>query len=98
MKWGSGVRFQGLENRVISGHSYFEGATWDTVIPPLDDDGVVVLVFDSVGDVVQAVAHVFNVHLFTGRPGTVHSHQQHVSTWKRGGLGMVLEECVCVTY
>lgn len=68
---------------VRSRHSYIEGAAGDTIVAPLDDNDVVSLVFDSVGDVVEAVAHVFDIHLFTWGRGAVHSHQQHVRAWRR---------------
>lgn len=63
-----------VRGRVCSGHRHFVGAPGDVVVPPFDDDGVVALVIDGIGDVVQLVAHVFDIHLLTGGPGAVHSH------------------------
>ena len=69
---------------ICSGHSHLEGASGDVVVPPLDDDSVASLVLDAVGDVVQFVAHVFDIDFLTGGPWTMDSHHQHVGTWKRG--------------
>lgn len=55
-----------------------EGAAGDVLIPPLDDEDVAALFFDSVRDVVHPVAHVFDVHLLAGRLRPMNAHHQHV--------------------
>lgn len=67
----------------ILGCSHFVGAPGNVVVAPFDDDGVAALVLDGVGDVVELVAHVLDVHLLAGGVGSVHPHHQHVGTWNR---------------
>lgn len=63
-----------------SGRHHFVRAAGDVVVAPLDDDGVAALVLDGVGDVVELVAHVLDVHLLAGGVGSVHAHHQHVDS------------------
>lgn len=70
-KWG----------QFILGHSHFVGAPGDIVVTPFDNDGVAALVLDSVGDVVELVAHMLDIHLLAGGMRSMHSHHQHVGTW-----------------
>ncbi|PWA24708.1 hypothetical protein CCH79_00010201 [Gambusia affinis] len=53
------------------------GAPRDVIVAPFDDDGVTALVLDGVGDIVQLVAHVFDINLLAWRLGSVHAHHQH---------------------
>lgn len=62
-------------------HGHFVRAPRDVIVTPFDDDGITALVLDGVGDVVELVAHVLNIHLLAGGVGTVHTHHQHVGTW-----------------
>ena len=75
------------ENRAlvqfILGYSHFVGAPRDIVITPFNDDGVAALVLDGVGDVIELVTHVLDVHLLTGSMWSMHAHHQHVGTWMR---------------
>ena len=78
--WGSG----GLGGRRCSlflRRNHFERASGDVVVAPFDNDGVAALVFDGVGDVVELLAHVLDIHLLAGSMGSVHAHHQHVGTW-----------------
>lgn len=61
--------------------NHFVRAPGDVVVAPFDDDGVAALVFDGVGDVVELLAHVLDIHLLAGSMGSVHAHHQHVGTW-----------------
>lgn len=65
----------------FSGYNHFERAPRDVVIAPFDDDGVAAHVLDGVGDVVELVAHVLDIHLLAGGMGSMHTHHQHVGTW-----------------
>lgn len=67
-----------------SGRHHFVRAARDVVVAPLDDDGVAALVLDGVGDVVELVARVLDVHLLAGGVGSVHAHHQHVGSCTRG--------------
>lgn len=57
-----------------------EGTAGDVLVPPLHDEDVAALFFDRVRDVVHPVAHVFDVHLLTGRLRPVDAHHQHVGS------------------
>lgn len=65
----------------ILGCNHFVRAPGDVVITPFDDDRVAALVLDNVGDVIELVAHVLDIHLLTGSMGSMHTHHQHVCTW-----------------
>lgn len=65
----------------ILGYNHFVRAPGDVVVAPLDDDGVAALVLDGVGDIVELVAHVLNIHLLTGSVGSMDPHHQHIGTW-----------------
>ena len=69
----------------ILGYSHFVGAPGDVVVTPFDDDSVAALVLDGVGDVIELVAHVLDVHLLAGSMGSMHAHHQHVGTWTEQG-------------
>lgn len=62
----------------ILGYSHFVWAPRDVVVTPFDDDSVAALVLDGVGDVIELVAHVFDIHLLAGSVGSVHAHHEHV--------------------
>lgn len=64
------------------GYNHFVRAPGDVVVAPLDDDGVAALVLDGVGDVIELVAHVLDIHLLARSLGSVHADHQHVGTWK----------------
>lgn len=64
----------------ILGDGDMEGAAGDIFIPPFDDEDVVALFFDGVGDVVHPVAQMFNIDLFTRGLGSMYPHHQHVSS------------------
>lgn len=73
-----------------------EGTPWNSVISPLDDDHVVALLPHSVGDIVEAVAHMLHIYLFTRSPRAVHTDHQHVSTWTMSGEKVSLvPKCLC---
>lgn len=80
----------------ILGDGDMEGAAGDIFIPPFDDEDVVALFFDGVGDVVHPVAQVFNVYLFTRGLGSVYPYHQHVSSY-RGKNTATLSICVIVS-
>lgn len=67
----------------ILGYNHFVRAPGDVIVAPFDDDGVAALVLDRVGDVIELVAHVLDIHLLTGSMGSMHAHHQHVGTWMK---------------
>lgn len=72
---------QGSLVQFVLGRDHLEGAPRDVIVAPFDDDSIAALVLDGVGDVVELVAHVLDVHLFAGSVWSVHAHHQHVGTW-----------------
>lgn len=89
----------------ILGYNHFVGAPGDNVITPFDNDGVAALVLDGVGDVIELVAHVLDIHLLTGSMGSMHAHHEHVGTWTEQGVGDLMivvynsstGVCICVS-
>lgn len=75
---GQWRRSDGALVQFILGYSHFVGAPRNVVITPFDNDSVAALVLDSVGDVIELVAHVFDIHLLTRSMGSVHAHHEHV--------------------
>lgn len=74
-------RGDGALMQFILGCSHFVRAPGGVVIAPFDDDRVAALVLDGVGDVIELVAHVLDIHLLTGSMGSMDAHHQHVGTW-----------------
>ena len=72
------TRQNGGVRGIALSHGDMEGAAGHHLVPPLDDEDVVSILLDGVGDVVHPVSHVFDVHFLTGRLGPVHTHHQHV--------------------
>lgn len=72
--------------------SHFERASGDAVIAPFDNDGITALVLDSVGDIIELVAHMFDIHLLTGSLGSMYTYHQHVGTWMEGQEGYLVIE------
>lgn len=75
---GQWRRRDGALVQFILGYSHFIGAPRDVVVTPFDDDSVAALVLDSVGDVIELVAHVFDIDLLTRSMGSVHAYHEHV--------------------
>lgn len=72
------------------GCNHFVRAPGDVVVAPFDDDGVAALVLHGVGDVIELVAHVLDIHLLAGSMGSVHAHHQHVGTWTEQEEGLMI--------
>lgn len=81
MRFGGRGGWSG-ERQFSSGRHHFVRAAGDIVVTPLDYDGVAALVLHGVGDVVELVASVLDVHLLTGGVGSVHPHHKHVGSCK----------------
>lgn len=75
---GGRGEYKEMEQSIL-GDGDMKGAAGDVLLPPFDDEDVVALLLDRVGDVVHPVAHVFDVDLFTGGLWTMDPHHQHVS-------------------
>lgn len=71
-------------------YNHFVGASRDVIVAPFDDDGVTALVLDGVGDIVELVAHVLDVHLLAGSMRSVHTNHQHVGTWMEWKEGCLM--------
>lgn len=59
---------------------HFVRTPGNIVITPLDDDLVATLVLDGVGDIIQLVAHMLDIHLLAGGVGSMNAYHQHVGT------------------
>lgn len=68
---GSGATVEGCTRVHFLRDSDMEGTARDILIPPFDNENVIALFFDGVCDIVHPVAHVFDIHLFTGGPRPV---------------------------
>lgn len=62
-----------------------EGGAGDVVLAPLDHQDVAAPLLQQVANVVLQVAHVFDQNLLTGDLRAVHSHQEHILTWRQEG-------------
>lgn len=71
--------------QLISGYNHFVGAPRDTVVTPFNNDGVAALVLDGVGDIIELVPHVLDIHFLAGALRSVHTHHQHVGAWAEQG-------------
>jgi len=61
--------------------SHFVRAPGDVIVAPFDNDSITALVLDGVGDIVELVAHVLDIHLLAGSMWSMHAYHQHVGTW-----------------
>lgn len=77
-------------DRIKRGHGKFlrpswdsdvEGGARDVILPPLDHQDVVAMLFQLVGHAVFQVALVFDQNLMTGEFWAINTHQEHVVTW-----------------
>lgn len=57
-----------------------ERTAGDALVSPFDDEDVAALFLHRVRDVVHPAAHVFDVHLLTGRLRPMNANHQHVGT------------------